>query len=152
MQRRIVILLFLAALCTGAAAVLGSSSDGGKKGAQGATGTTQTVLGSTATSTVPIPQPPTKRPPKLPHKHQHVPGTNPPPAGDLGHQSDAVQRQQLEAFLSTRPELVPYEQAIWYSAHYSYSNVTAKGLAGLFWCIGFRVASCNRAQDIAAGR
>jgi hypothetical protein len=151
-QRRIAILLFLAVLCAGAVAVIGSDHGGGKKHAQRTNTSTTTVLGSTATSTVPIPRKPTTQPPKLPRKHQHVPGTIPPPAGDLGHQSDAVQRQELEAFLATRPELVPYEQAIWYSAHYSYSNVTAKGLAGLVWCVGFRVAACDRAQDIAAGR
>ena len=36
---------------------------------------------------------------------------------------------------------------IWYAAHYSYSNISARGLAGLLWCVDFRVAACNRAGD-----
>jgi hypothetical protein len=95
---------------------------------------------------VPIPPKPTGTTPRLPRKNQNPPPVRPPHVGDLG-QTDAEARQQLEAFLSTRPELVPYEEEIWYSAHYSYSNITAKGLAGLLWCVGFRVAACDREQD-----
>ncbi|MDX6514900.1 MAG: hypothetical protein QOH73_566 [Gaiellaceae bacterium] len=151
MERRIAFLLFLAALCAGTAAVLQSDDKDTKHAQQpGKTVTdTSTVLGDTVTSTVTIPGKPAKQPPRLPGKGQHPPGTTPPPAGDLGTQSDAVARQQLESFLATRPELVPYEDSIWYSAHYSYSNVTPKGLAGLVWCIGFRIAACDRAGDAA---
>jgi hypothetical protein len=152
-ERRIAILLFLAALCAGAAAII--ESDRGDQGhAQTTTTTvtkttTSTVLGSTASSTVTVPTRPTTTVPHLPHKPQPAPGTTPNPAGDLGTQSDVVARQQLEAFLATRPQLEPYEDAIWYSAHYSYSNVTPKGLAGLVWCVGFRIVACDRAADAA---
>lgn len=153
MERRIVLLLVAAAICAGVAALLQSRDDGGKRAQTGTTSThatgTSTVLGTTATGTVTIPAKPTTQPPPLPHKHQHPPGTTPSPAGDVGNQTDAAARKDLEAFLATRPELEPYEEAIWYSAHYSYSNVTAKGLAGLVWCVGFRVAACDRAADTA---
>jgi hypothetical protein len=155
-ERRIAILLFLAAVCAGAAAII-ESKRGGKSQAETTTvattttrtTTTSTVLGSTTSATVTVPTRPTKQPPHLPRKGQHPPGKTPNPAGDLGTQSDVVARQELEAFLATRPALEPYEDAIWYSAHYSYSNVTPKGLAGLVWCVGFRIAACDRAADAA---
>jgi hypothetical protein len=155
-ERRIALLLVTAAVCAGVAALLRSSDHGGKNAqtrttattAGGATGTS-TVLGATATGTVKPPAKPTTQPAPLPHPHQQPPATTPAPAGDVGSQTDAAARQELEAFLAVRPELEPYEETIWYSAHYSYSNVTPKGLAGLLWCVGFRVAACDRAADAA---
>jgi hypothetical protein len=110
------------------------------------------VAGTTTGATVTIPPQPTTTVPPLPGKHQPAPNPSPAPSGDIATQSDAAARQQLEAFLATRPELEPYEDAIWYSAHYSYSNITPKGLAGLVWCVGFRIAACDRANDAAAQR
>jgi len=110
---------------------------------------TSTVLGTTTGATVTIPPQPTTTVPPLPNGHQQPPAATPPPSGDIATQSDAAARQELEAFLATRPALEPYEEAIWYSAHYSYSNVTPKGLAGLVWCVGFRIAACNRTNDAA---
>ena len=105
--------------------------------------------GRPPTGTVKLPPQPTTQPTHLPPPHQQPPVTTPKPAGDVGSQTDVAARQELEAFLAVRPELEPYEETIWYSAHYSYSNVTAKGLAGLVWCVGFRVAACDRAADAA---
>jgi hypothetical protein len=148
-ERRIALLLFLAAVFAGGAAALQGVNGGKKHAQQPRTTRTATVLGSSTSATIPIPTRPTTQPRPLPRSHPPVPRKTPQPAGDLGTQSDVVARQELEAFLATRPDLVPYEEAIWYSAHYSYSNITPKGLAGLVWCIGYRIAACDRGKDAA---
>lgn len=157
MQHRFALLLLLAALCAAGAALLhrGSGKSAGRSTTVTTTQTVTTttgrsVLGTTTSATVTMPPRPTTTVPRLPRAHQPVPGKTPRPAGDdLATQSDVAARQQLEAFLATRPDLEPYEEAIWYSAHYSYSNVTPRGLAGLVWCVGFRIEACNRANDAA---
>ena len=151
MQHRLSILLALAVLAAAGVAIARAGDEGGNGSSTKAEtrNATTTVLGSTASSTVPVPpKPTTTATTTLPNPNQQ-PGQTPKPAGDLGNLSDAEQRRELEAFLATRPALVPFEDQIWYSAHYSYSNVTAKGLAGLVWCVGFRIESCNRANDAA---
>jgi len=110
------------------------------------------VAGSTTAATVTIPPRPTTTVPPLPNGHQPAPAPAPKPSGDVATESDAAARQDLEAFLATRPALEPYEDAIWYSAHYSYSNVTPKGLAGLVWCVGFRIAACDRSNDASQAK
>ena len=59
-------------------------------------------------------------------------------------------RLALDAFIAARPALAPWRDLIWYSAHYSYSNMSARGLAGMLWCIDFRVAACSRSEDAKA--
>jgi hypothetical protein len=154
-ERRIVLLLVAAAVCVAAAALHQSREHPHKHAQQGTTTRSSTpsstVLGTTAAGTVTIPAKPTTQPPPppAPGKHQHVPATTPRPAGDVVARSEVAARQQLEAYLATRPALEPYEDEIWYTAQYSYSNITAKGLAGLFWCVGYRVSACDRSADAA---
>jgi hypothetical protein len=156
---RLALLVLLAALFAAGAAIV-NRGDENKSTTRTVTETTRattvtgtsTVLGTTTGATVTIPPQPTTTVPPLPNGHQQPPASTPSPSGDIATESDAAARQELEAFLATRPALEPYEEAIWYSAHYSYSNVTPKGLAGLVWCVGFRVAACDRANDAAAQR
>jgi hypothetical protein len=150
---RFVLLLVMAGLVAGGVALV-RRHDNATPHAQRTTTTTAAtttgaVLGSTTGATITVPSQPTTTVPHLPPAMQTIPTTTPTPAGDIATESDAQARKDLEAFLVTRPELEPYEDAIWYSAHYSYSNVTPKGLAGLVWCVGFRIAACNRANDAA---
>ena len=98
-----------------------------------------------------MPSPPTTQPGPPPLHHQTTPKT-PRPLGNVPGINDAKDKRALDAFISARPALAPWRDMIWYSAHYSYSNVSARGLAGMIWCIDFRVAACNRAEDARAKR
>jgi hypothetical protein len=98
-----------------------------------------------------IPAPPKTQPGPPPVRHQTTP-TTPRPLGNMPVINDAKDRRELDAFIATRPALAPWRDLIWYSAHYSYSNVSARGLAGMLWCIDFRVAACSRAEDARARR
>jgi hypothetical protein len=105
-----------------------------------------------ATKTKPaktMPSPPKTQPGPPPVRHQTTP-TTPRSLGDVPAINDAKDRRELDAFIAARPALAPWRDLIWYSAHYSYSNMTARGLAGMLWCIDFRVAACSRAEDARA--
>jgi len=107
-----------------------------------------------ATNTKPtktMPVPPKTQPGPPPVRHQTTP-TTPRPLGNKPAINDAKDRRELDAFIAARPALAPWRDMIWYSAHYSYSNMSARGLAGILWCIDFRVAACSRAEDARAGR
>lgn len=93
-----------------------------------------------------MPKPPVSQPSPPPVRSQ----TTPPAPGALGDSQpiDPVRdRRELEAFIAERPELAPWKEEIWYVAHYSYSNVSARGLAGMMWCVSFRIPACDRASD-----
>ncbi|MGD0272459.1 MAG: hypothetical protein ABSB96_01810 [Gaiellaceae bacterium] len=96
-----------------------------------------------------MPSPPKTQPGPPPVRHQTTPAT-PRPLGNVPAINDARDRRELDAFVAARPALAPWRDLIWYSAHYSYSNVSARGLAGMLWCIDFRVAACSRAEDARA--
>lgn len=98
-----------------------------------------------------VPTPPKTQPGPPPIHHQTAPKT-PRPLGNVPAINDAKDRRELDAFIAARPALAPWRDMIWYAAHYSYSNVSARGLAGMIWCIDFRVAACSRAQDARAKR
>ena len=96
-----------------------------------------------------MPTIPKTQPGPPPVHHQTVPKT-PRPLGNMPAINDAKDRRALDAFIAARPALAPWRDLIWYSAHYSYSNMSARGLAGMIWCIDFRVAACSRAEDARA--
>jgi hypothetical protein len=96
-----------------------------------------------------MPKPPKTHPGPPPVRHQTTP-TTPRPLGNMPAINDAKDRLALDAFIAARPALAPWRDLIWYSAHYSYSNMSARGLAGMLWCIDFRVAACSRSEDAKA--
>jgi hypothetical protein len=96
-----------------------------------------------------MPKIPKTQPGPPPVHHQTVPKT-PRPLGNVPAINDVKDRRALDAFIAARPALAPWRDLIWYSAHYSYSNMSARGLAGMIWCIDFRVAACSRAEDARA--
>lgn len=99
-----------------------------------------------------MPTMPKTQPGPPPVRQQTVPTKTPRPLGNVPAINDAKDRRELDAFIAVRPALAPWRDLIWYSAHYSYSNVSARGLAGMIWCIDFRVAACSRAEDARAMR
>ena len=134
--RLLVLLVF--ALATAATAVATAQNGGSHKNAS-----------TKPAKTMPTPP---KTQPGPPPVHHQTTSTTPRPLGNAPAIDDAKDRRELDAFIAARPELAPWRDLIWYSAHYSYSNVSARGLAGMLWCIDFRVAACNRAEDARARR
>jgi hypothetical protein len=104
---------------------------------------------SKPSQTVTMPTLPTTQPSPPPVKTQTTP-TTPTALGDLPRINDRLDRRELNTIIALRPELAPWKEQIWYAAHYSYSNVSASGLAGLMWCIVYRIPACSRDQDAQA--
>lgn len=105
----------------------------------------------TATQTKTIPTAPVTQP-KPPPVHTQTTPAAPRPLGNLPPINDLRDRRELDAFIAARPALAPWKEEIWYVAHYSYSNVSARGLAGMMWCIAFRIPACSRADDLRAAK
>jgi hypothetical protein len=137
-------LLFLLTVAIAAGVVAVATAGTGHEGKKVA-GTT-TRQGAETMPTMPTTQP---SPPTV----QTQPTPPPPSAlGNLPPINDLRDRRKLDAFIAERPELAPWKEDIWYVAHYSYSNISARGLAGLMWCIAFRIPACSREEDAEAAR
>ncbi len=134
MRTRLLALLILTLVAAGAVVVLARNGDDSETATSMTTGTA-------------TPKPPAHQPEPPPVRNQPTPATPPRPLGEQPPVDDLRDRRQLEAFIAQRPELAPWKEEIWYVAHYSYSNVSARGLAGMMWCIGFRIPACDRASD-----
>ncbi len=133
MRTRLLALFILTLVAAGAVVVLARNGDDSETATSMTTGTA-------------TPKPPAHQPEPPPVRNQPTPAT-PRPLGEQPPVDDLRDRRQLEAFIAQRPELAPWREEIWYVAHYSYSNVSARGLAGMMWCIGFRIPACDRASD-----
>ena len=132
------LLLFAFSLAVGAAVATAQDGHNEKKAAK-------------PSQTVTMPTLPTTQPSPPPVKTQTTP-TTPTAIGDLPKINDRLDRRELNRIIALRPELAPWKGQIWYAAHYSYSNISASGLAGLMWCIAYRIPACSRGQDALAAR